>query len=161
MKLLLLILLTQFKPVWYGNGYAHMNIHVVEHNLSGDTIAVFNRGLCCGFAAITADYFNIIASADDGSGNGFTQGDSIEFVAASGLPLTATYFNDLLHWVSLYEQNGSAFVRLWADVVTKYHVPDARQMVIKPGVYDLQGRKITIKKKGVIYIINGQKIVVL
>jgi len=82
---------THFVPVWGPNAYQPMNIYVVEAILLNldlepeDEIAVFDDSICVGVAAVgetapcESDPLPIVVSKDDGSGNGFAEGDSIIF----------------------------------------------------------------------------------
>jgi hypothetical protein len=85
---------THFIPVWNGeNGLNHMNIMVVSADLEDlplspdDEIAVFSGSICVGSmklsetinAADNSTFLTIPASQDDGSGNGFTDNDTIVF----------------------------------------------------------------------------------
>lgn len=158
MKILLLILFTQFKPVWHGNGYAHMNIHIVEHSLCiGDTIGAYSGLHCVGAAAVESTYVNIIASSADGRDLGFVPGDTIVFATKSNTPLRATYYKELPHWVTTgkFEQNGSAFVRLDCDIVTLQRAritPQNESKQVK--YYTLLGQEVKLHEivKGIVYI---------
>jgi Leucine-rich repeat (LRR) protein len=78
-----------FHTVWEGtSGVDHMNINVLDAKMdgvdleSGDEIGVFDGDLCVGYGKVfkTIDQQNILTinvSRDEGSGNGFTQGNEI------------------------------------------------------------------------------------
>ena len=77
-----------FTTVWSGNGYNHMNFMIVlaqvdETDLSaGDEIGIFDGNLCVGAAVLTGavssdDMLTMVASSDDGTGNGYTEEDTI------------------------------------------------------------------------------------
>ncbi|MCG6191138.1 leucine-rich repeat protein [Maribellus maritimus] len=81
---------THFAPVWSGNGTDLMNIRVVSAKIDGeslsegDEIGIFDGDLCVGAGVIrepvsTTYALEIIASADDGSGNGYKMGNSVSF----------------------------------------------------------------------------------
>ena len=154
---LLIAILLQFTPVWSGNGYGHMNIYIVEHDLHlSDTLAVYSQNRCVGVSVANTEQFDIIASADDGTGNGFAVNDTIVFVTSRNTPLAATYSSELPHWsMGRYEQGGSAFVRLTADVVTRNRTLPYL-ITLPPGTYDLFGRKLQGKpQRGVVYVMVG------
>ena len=80
---------THFVPVYNGNPYQPMNIYVIEGSFSGenlvkgDEIAVFDSNKCVGVGIVgdsSLSFSNplpIAASRDDGSNNGFTEGNEI------------------------------------------------------------------------------------
>jgi len=78
----------KYIPVWTGNPYNRMNIWVVgisgiDPN-SGDEIGIFDNGKCVGASTIVDQISKtspqiIINSQDDGEGNGFVEGNYIEF----------------------------------------------------------------------------------
>ena len=88
------IIPSHFKTVWEGlNGLNHMNINVVSATLEDvplsvdDEIAVFSGSKCVGTTKLTktivssdnTTFLSILASQDDGSGNGFIENDTIVF----------------------------------------------------------------------------------
>ena len=88
------IIPSHFKTVWEGlNGLNHMNINVVSATLEDvplavdDEIAVFSGSKCVGTTKLTktivssdnTTFLSILASQDDGSGNGFSDNDTIVF----------------------------------------------------------------------------------
>ncbi|MDD2305505.1 MAG: fibronectin type III domain-containing protein [Prolixibacteraceae bacterium] len=88
------IIPSHFKTVWEGlNGLNHMNINVVSATLEDvplsvdDEIAVFSGLKCVGTTKLTKSivssdnttFLSILASQDDGSGNGFSDNDTIVF----------------------------------------------------------------------------------
>ena len=88
------IIPSHFKTVWEGlNGLNHMNINVVSATLEDvplsvdDEIAVFSGSKCVGTTKLTktivssdnTTFLSILASQDDGSGNGFSENDTIVF----------------------------------------------------------------------------------
>jgi len=88
------IIPSHFKTVWEGlNGLNHMNINVVSATLEDvplsvdDEIAVFSGSKCVGTTKLTQSivssdnttFLSILASQDDGSGNGFSDNDTIVF----------------------------------------------------------------------------------
>ncbi len=79
---------THFTTVWSGNGYNHMTFLVIQARMNGidlsagDEIGIFDQDLCVGAAVLTdavslESPLNMVASADDGTGNGYTEGDTI------------------------------------------------------------------------------------
>lgn len=79
-----------FIPMWTGNGLDHMNINVIRATLDGadldpgDEIGLFDGALCVGAARLNAiiDHTHIlymVASRDDGTGNGYTPGHPIRY----------------------------------------------------------------------------------
>ena len=120
-----------FVTVWDGeNGFGHMNIYIVTASLdkipmqSGDEIAVFSGDLCVGATKLTApsnnDLINLVASLDDGTGNGFMNGDSIVFKVwdssdqSEKLVTRINYRKDVNTWLTdgHYGFNESSFVDL-------------------------------------------------
>ena len=106
-----------FQPVWWGeNGYGHMNINIINAKLNNeflgvnDEIAVFNGSLCVGSVKLTTTsdniILNIIASQDDGTGNGFTPGDTIIFkiwdnkTAKEVTAIQVKYITSLPNWLA-------------------------------------------------------------
>jgi parallel beta-helix repeat protein len=88
------IIPSHFKTVWEGlNGLNHMNINVVSATLENvplsvdDEIAAFSGLKCVGTTKLTKSivssdnttFLSILASQDDGSGNGFSDNDTIVF----------------------------------------------------------------------------------
>lgn len=124
-------LANHFQPVWWGeNGYGHMNINITSVKLNNeflgvnDEIAVYNGSICVGAIKLTSSsdniILNIIASQNDGTGNGFTQGDSIIFriwdskSAKEVTSIRANYLSTLATWLSSgkYGANESSFLTL-------------------------------------------------
>ena len=88
------IIPSHFKTVWEGlNGLNHMNINVVSATLENvplsvdDEIAAFSGLKCVGTTKLTKSiissdnttFLSILASQDDGFGNGFSDNDTIVF----------------------------------------------------------------------------------
>ncbi|MFA9389062.1 MAG: BACON domain-containing protein [Prolixibacteraceae bacterium] len=82
--------IAHFTPVWTGNGVDHMNINVYGITIDGldlevgDEVGAFDGELCVGSAMITStvsetNLLNIVVSANDGSGNGYTPGNVITY----------------------------------------------------------------------------------
>jgi len=84
--------LPHFTKLWTGNPYNPMSVVIVGANVNGvklsvgDEIGVFDGTKCVGFAIVNGDidiikrqFLNIVASQDDGSGNGFVNGHQISF----------------------------------------------------------------------------------
>ena len=113
------IIPSHFTTVWQGlNGLNHMNINVVSALLEdvplsiGDEIAVFSGSRCVGAAKLIQSIvpsdnttsLTILASQDDGTGNGFVDNDTIIFKIwdnknQSELQVNAAvYLNDISTW---------------------------------------------------------------
>ena len=113
------IIPSHFKTVWEGlNGLNHMNINVVSATLEDvplsvdDEIAVFSGSKCVGTTKLTktivssdnTTFLSILASQDDGSGNGFSENDTIVFKiwdskTQSELQVNGVvYRNDVTSW---------------------------------------------------------------
>lgn len=126
-----------FVPIWAGeNGFSHMNIYVpyaiVDDEViqPGDEIGVFSGDICVGSQIVTVipdtnDYttmISIIVSMDDGTGNGFVQGDTILYkvydksLNTEADVLSTSYYNDISFWTvdAKFISGGSAFVNLEA-----------------------------------------------
>jgi hypothetical protein len=79
-----------FKKVWTGNGNDHMNINIYSAKLNGvdleagDEIGIFDGTICVGAGILTGtiglpNTLDIPVSKSDGSGNGYTAGNSITY----------------------------------------------------------------------------------
>lgn len=83
-----------FIPVWGGeNGFAHMNIIITKAEIDGiplqvgDEIGIFDKNTCVGAGILTTtitpnsfeSFVHLVVSLNDGSGNGYNQGDSISY----------------------------------------------------------------------------------
>ena len=78
-----------FTPVWDGNPYMPMSFFVTGAMMdeialgAGDEIAVYDGDICVGAgyleSGIEPPFFSVVASKDDGGGNGFTEGNEIFF----------------------------------------------------------------------------------
>nr|VFJ46720.1 MAG: Alpha-tubulin suppressor [Candidatus Kentron sp. FM] len=79
-----------FTPIWTGNPYDRMNLWVTSARLNdtdlaaGDEIGVFDGEDCVGAGVVEStlsqqNYLTIVTSKDDGTGNGFTEGNGIDF----------------------------------------------------------------------------------
>ena len=122
-----------FTKIWEGNGFNHMNIYIVTALIDaitlqpGDEVAVFDGENCVGTTVVDENYSHkdylvcdIIASADDGIGNGFVPGNDISFRVWQAErqkevdSLTVKYKSDLDFWTTdnKFVQMGSAFVDL-------------------------------------------------
>ena len=82
--------LLHFIPIWTGNGVDHMNINIYSAKLdgvdleAGDEIGIFDGTSCVGVGTLTgtitqSNTLNIAVSRNDGSGNGYTSGNSISY----------------------------------------------------------------------------------
>jgi hypothetical protein len=120
-----------FIPVWTGNGLDHMNINIIRATLDGadldpgDEIGLFDGALCVGAARLNAviDPTNIlymVASRDDGTGNGYTPGHPIRYKLwdssageESDAP-QALYYDTQPQWSTsgMYEPSATAVVEL-------------------------------------------------
>ncbi len=123
-----------FNAVWTGNGFDHMNINVFLAQLNhvdldaGDEIGIYDGNKCVGAGTIVApltqsNILPIIVSRDDGSGNGYSTGNSIVYKfykKSEELELTsvrATYNTSDPSWTSdgKFTIGATAFVSLDAD----------------------------------------------
>jgi hypothetical protein len=79
-----------FIPIWTGNPFQPMTIHCTKAEITGqplifgDEIGVFDGNKCVGAVVLTrtpskTQPVEIICSKDDGTGNGFNEGNSIVF----------------------------------------------------------------------------------
>lgn len=129
------ILPTHFIPVWQGqNGLNHMNVMVISATLNdlpittNDEVAIFSGNKCVGsqklgttlLANDNSTYLNIIASQDDGSGNGFVDQDTILFKIWDDLNQREmvvqgiTYRTDVSTWLTTgkFVPGGTAVVEI-------------------------------------------------
>ena len=85
-----IIVYNHFIPVWTGNGVDHMNINIYSAKLdgveleAGDEIGIFDGTICVGVGTLTEpitslNTLDIAVSKNDGTGNGYTSGNSITF----------------------------------------------------------------------------------
>ena len=110
---------SHFTTVWQGlNGLNHMNINVVSAIVEDlplsvdDEIAVFSGSACVGTAKLTKSivptdnttFLTILASQNDGSGNGFIENDTIIFKIWDSKNMTelqangVVYHSDISTW---------------------------------------------------------------
>lgn len=82
-----------FVPVWDGNAYDPMTFLVSgvslneEPLVAGDEIGIFDGDICVGLIELVGtldaedhqDFVQIVASKDDGTGNGYTAGNTIKY----------------------------------------------------------------------------------
>lgn len=120
-----------FVKIWDGeNGFGHMNVYIVSATLDGnplqanDEIALFSGNICVGQITLSepsnGSLINLIASLDDGTQNGFVNGDTMLFKiwdaseAKEHDVSEVIYRNDLESWRSdgRYMFNESSFVDL-------------------------------------------------
>lgn len=95
-----------------------MNIYVVNHNLNiGDKIAVFSGDKCVGVNSVDSDFVSIVCSMDDGTGNGFLNGDTIIFKTTAGNNISVRYYDELEFCTAdgRFDALGSAFLDLYCD----------------------------------------------
>ena len=117
------IIPSHFKTVWEGlNGLNHMNINVVSATLEDvplsvdDEIAVFSGLKCVGTTKLTKSivssdnttFLSILASQDDGSGNGFSDNDTIVFKIWDSKTQSELQVNGVVYRndVSIWKTNG-------------------------------------------------------
>jgi len=118
-----------FVTVWQGqNGQNHMNFMVVSAILEkvplsvDDELAVFSGSKCVGAAKLTkainpadkSTFLTFSASQDDGSGNGFTENDTISFKIWDNKNLkeiaakSVVYRKDISSWLTSGRYSASA-----------------------------------------------------
>jgi len=79
-----------FTPVWYGNPYLPMSYFVVSATVNdqllspGDEIAIFEGEICIGACVVPDEgivppNYSIVVSKNDGSGNGYIEGNEALF----------------------------------------------------------------------------------
>jgi len=78
-----------FEPIYEGNPFMPMSFYVTEAEINcvgltdGDEIGVFDGDLCVGAGILESEieppFFSVVASKDDGDGNGFTEGNAISY----------------------------------------------------------------------------------
>jgi uncharacterized protein (TIGR02145 family) len=82
--------ITHFTPVWTGNGFDQMNINIYSAKMdglemeAGDEVGIFDGTICVGVGKLTGaitqqSTLDIVVSKNDGSGNGYTAGNTISF----------------------------------------------------------------------------------
>ena len=122
---------SHFAPVWTGNGFDHMNINVYSAKIdgvdmeAGDEIGIFDGTSCVGAGFLTSGLSEsatiaIVASRNDGSGNGFTPGNTITYKLYDQSKtleignVTATYSNADASWSvgGKFEVSATAFTSL-------------------------------------------------
>lgn len=122
-----------FTKIWEGNGFSHMNIYIVTALIDaltlqpGDEVGIFDGNKCVGTTIVDENYAHkdylvcdVITSMDDGTGNGFTPGNTIDIRVwqlernKEVDTITVKYHNDIDFWTTdgTFNQNGSAFVDL-------------------------------------------------
>ncbi len=114
---------THFTTVWQGlNGLNQMNINVVSATLEDlplsvdDEIAVFSGSACVGASKLTqsivpsdnSTFVTILASQNDGSGNGFTDNDTIVFKIWNNKTQKELQINSVVYHsdISTWKTNG-------------------------------------------------------
>jgi PKD repeat protein len=131
-----------FHTVWEGNGTDHMNFNVVTAKIdgidlvAGDEIGLFDGDLCVGAGVLTStasssNIFSMVASADDGSGNGYTAGNDIVYKlykrsnAKEYTTVSVNYRTDMPGWVTdgKYEINGTAVIEIEASSNITQNIP--------------------------------------
>jgi hypothetical protein len=117
------IIPSHFTTVWQGsNGLNHMNINVVSAMLedqqlsTNDEIAVFDGSACVGVVKLTKSiiptdnttFVTILASQNDGSGNGFMDNDTITFKIWNSTTQNELQVNGVVYRndVSTWKTNG-------------------------------------------------------
>ena len=130
-----------FVPVWENNGFSHMNIYLIDASIEnerlqiGDEIGLFANDLCVGRHLVTEEwndsiYYSVICSMDDGTGNGFTAGDSIvvkfwdESTDKETLSSNITYLDSSPFWTidGTYSSGGSAFIEVFGRMERQKNV---------------------------------------
>ena len=120
-----------FVPVWTGKGVDHMNINVYSARLDGqdleigDEIGIFDGTKCVGVGQVQQSIsqthvLDIIASRDEGTGNGYVSGNTITYKfydkskTLEVLNITASYSSAEANWIidGRYAVGGTSFVSL-------------------------------------------------
>ncbi|WP_297092235.1 FISUMP domain-containing protein [uncultured Draconibacterium sp.] len=132
-----------FHPVWEGGGtYDPMNIYVIGARIEGidlvpgDQIGVFDGEMCVGYGMLsqTIDHENILSivvSADDGTGNGYTPGNSVSYKLwhcdseTEIGEVSAMCYDNQLSPVSCipFQSGGTVFVELGGSLYYEYTNP--------------------------------------
>ena len=111
-----------FRKVFYGNGLDHMNINLVEINLSGlktgDEIGIFDGNYCVGSSVIEEqnlqdNNLSIAASANDtieSSPNGYIEGHNITLQAYRNGIVYQLFFQLVNDSQDIFERRASMFV---------------------------------------------------
>jgi len=122
-----------FYPGWAGNGFDQMNINILSAQLDGmnlqpgDEIGIFDGDICVGYGKVSQtigmqNILSVVVSRDDGTGNGFTQGNNITYkfwdcsASSEYLVQHVQYYNNQLNPVSppAFDAGATAFVELAA-----------------------------------------------
>jgi len=123
-----------FHTVWEGTfGYDHMNLNILSAQLDGfdlqpgDEIGIFDGDICVGYGKVSQtigmqNILSVVVSRDDGTGNGFTQGNNITYkfwdcsASSEYLVQHVQYYNNQLNPVSppAFDAGATAFVELAA-----------------------------------------------
>jgi len=136
-----------FNKSWDGNGFSHMNIYIINHNLNiGDEVAVFCNTKCVGTSVVYSEIITIVCSMDDNTGNGFINGDTIIYKTNISDIIDIKYHNNYNFWVTdgHFKAYGSAFIDLYYNII----VPNKNNNIIydtKLKYYNLLGQEIDVK----------------
>jgi hypothetical protein len=112
-----------FKVNFEGNGYAHMNINVVDLNNSGlkegDEIAVFDNTICVGAIKLSESHFNSnrvsipASSSEPNILNGFMEGNSIDFKIWKKESNTENkLIPEIINGTMIFKKQESVFIKL-------------------------------------------------
>lgn len=112
-----------FKVLYEGNGYAHMNINVVQLNESqlniGDEIAVFDNDICVGATKLTEkhmklNFLSIPSSASvETFDNGFTDGSHVELrVWRNSNNISVKLLPNLIEGKLEFNKHASVFIEI-------------------------------------------------
>ena len=133
---------SHFVPSWAGNGNEQMNINIYSARIdsvdleAGDEIGIFDGTLCVGSGILTqglsgSSTLAILASMDDGTGNGYTPGNAITYKIYDKSKTTeianvgAAYSDSLDTWSTdgKFSANETAFVELTGRRIVKHDIP--------------------------------------
>jgi hypothetical protein len=132
---------SHFARVWCGNGTDQMNINVYLAQIdgadleAGDEIGIFDGTLCVGSKILTerlsaSSPLTVVTSRNDGSGNGYTPGNSITYKLydqSKNLEISnveATYSKDVETWSTdgKFSANATAFAALRGVNIVKQDI---------------------------------------
>ena len=161
-----------FKVDFIGNGYAHMNINVVDLNNSGlktgDEIAVFDNTICVGAIKLNELHFKSnrvsipASSSETNILNGFIEGNSIDFkIWNKDLNTENKLIPETINGNMIFKKQESVFIKLnleenLAENVNIYPNPSSGNVSIRflnlpedgadIHIFDISGKQIFNRK---------------